>query len=42
MRKSIIATFIATAFISLNAGASDLLQIYKEALVNDEVGEEAE
>lgn len=35
MRKSIIATFIATAFISLNAGASDLLQIYKEALIND-------
>ncbi|WP_395007025.1 TolC family outer membrane protein [Undibacterium sp.] len=35
MRKSIIATFIATAFISFNAGASDLLQIYKEALVND-------
>lgn len=35
MRKSIIATFIATAFMSLNAGASDLLQIYKEALVND-------
>ncbi|MFZ6817096.1 TolC family outer membrane protein [Undibacterium sp. Ji22W] len=35
MRKSIVATFIATAFISLNAGASDLLQIYKEALVND-------
>ncbi len=35
MRKSIIATFIATAFVSFNAGASDLLQIYKEALVND-------
>jgi len=35
MRKSIIATFIATAFISLNADASDLLQIYKEALIND-------
>jgi outer membrane protein len=35
MRKSIIATFIATAFLSLNAGASDLLQIYKEALTND-------
>lgn len=35
MRKSIIATFIATAFVTLNAGASDLLQIYKEALVND-------
>lgn len=35
MRKSIIATFIATAFLSLNAGASDLLQVYKEALAND-------
>ncbi len=35
MRKSIIASVIATAFISFNAGASDLLQIYKEALVND-------
>jgi outer membrane protein len=35
MRKSIIASVIATAFLSLNAGASDLLQIYKEALVND-------
>ncbi len=35
MRKSIIATFIATAFLSLNASASDLLQVYKEALAND-------
>jgi outer membrane protein len=35
MRKSIIATFIATAFISLNANAGDLMQIYKEALAND-------
>nr|WP_315485391.1 TolC family outer membrane protein [uncultured Undibacterium sp.] len=35
MRKSIIASVIATAFLSFNAGASDLLQIYKEALVND-------
>ena len=35
MRKSIIASVIATAFLSFNAGASDLLQIYKEALLND-------
>jgi outer membrane protein len=35
MRKSIIASVIATAFLSFSAGASDLLQIYKEALVND-------
>jgi outer membrane protein len=35
MRTSIIATLIASAFLSLNAGASDLLQVYKEALAND-------
>ncbi len=35
MRKSILATFIATAFLSLNAHASDLMQVYKEALAND-------
>ena len=35
MRKSIISSVIATAFLSFNAGASDLLQIYKEALLND-------
>lgn len=35
MRKTLIATFIATSFLSLNAGAVDLLQIYKDALAND-------
>ncbi|MCX7218200.1 MAG: TolC family outer membrane protein [Burkholderiales bacterium] len=35
MRNSLIATLIASAFLSLNAGASDLLQIYKDALAND-------
>ena len=39
MRKSILATLLAStfasAFFSVNASANDLLQIYKEALVND-------
>jgi outer membrane protein len=35
LRNSIIATLVASAFMSLNAGASDLLQIYKDALAND-------
>lgn len=35
MRKSLIASLIAGAFLSLNALAGDLLQVYKEALVND-------
>ncbi len=35
MRKTVIATFIASALISFSANASDLLQIYKEALSND-------
>ncbi len=35
MRKSILATFIATAFFSMNASAVDLMQVYKDALVND-------
>ncbi|MDE2428153.1 MAG: TolC family outer membrane protein [Burkholderiales bacterium] len=35
MRNPIIATLIASAFLSLNAGATDLLQIYKDALAND-------
>ncbi|WP_394780855.1 TolC family outer membrane protein [Undibacterium sp.] len=35
MRKPIIAVLIAGAFLSLNAGATDLLQIYKDALLND-------
>lgn len=35
MRKPILATLIASAFFSLNAGAADLLQVYKDALAND-------
>lgn len=35
LRNSILATLIASAFLSLNAGASDLLQIYKDAVAND-------
>jgi outer membrane protein len=35
MRKSLIATLIAGAFLSLNAHAVDLVQVYKEALAND-------
>lgn len=35
MRTSLLASLLASAFFSLNAGASDLLQIYKDALAND-------
>lgn len=35
MRNSLIATLIAGAFLSVNAQAVDLLQVYKEALAND-------
>lgn len=35
MRNSLIATLIAGAFMSVNAQAVDLLQVYKEALAND-------
>lgn len=35
LRHSFIATLVASTFLSLNAGASDLLQIYKDALAND-------
>jgi outer membrane protein len=35
LRNTLIATLLASAFMSLNAGASDLLQIYKDALAND-------
>lgn len=35
MRKSVIAALIASAFISLNAQAVDLLQTYQQALAND-------
>jgi len=35
MRKSLIASLIAASFMSANAFAADLLQVYKEALAND-------
>lgn len=35
MRNSLLATLIASTFLSLNAHAVDLLQVYKEALAND-------
>ncbi len=35
MRKPIIAVLTAGAFLSSQAGATDLLQIYKDALLND-------
>ena len=35
LRNPIIATLLASVFMSLNAGAGDLLQIYKDALAND-------
>jgi outer membrane protein len=35
MRNSLIATLIAGAFLSLNAQAIDLIQVYQEALAND-------
>ncbi len=35
MRNSVIATLVAGAFLSLDAHAIDLLQVYQEALAND-------
>lgn len=35
MRKPVIATLLAGCFLSLNAHAIDLLQVYREALAND-------
>jgi outer membrane protein len=35
MRHSLLATLIAGAFVSVNAQAVDLLQVYKDALAND-------
>ncbi len=35
MRKSLMASLIAGAFLSLNVNAADLMQIYKDALMND-------
>jgi outer membrane protein len=35
MRKSVIAALLAGSFLSFNAHALDLLQVYREALAND-------
>ncbi|WP_420476050.1 TolC family outer membrane protein [Noviherbaspirillum sp. ST9] len=35
MRKSVIATLLAGSFLTLNAHALDLVQVYREALAND-------
>jgi outer membrane protein len=35
MRKSLIATLLTGSFLTMNAHAVDLLQVYKEALAND-------
>lgn len=37
MRKTVLATLLAGSFLSLNAHAIDLLQVYREALANDAV-----
>jgi outer membrane protein len=35
MQKPLIAVLLASAFISLNASAADLIQVYQQALAND-------
>lgn len=35
MRNPVVAALLASAFLSLSANATDLLQIYQDALVND-------
>jgi outer membrane protein len=37
MQKSLIAALVASAFLSLNAQAADLIQVYQQALANDAV-----
>ncbi|MDL2355178.1 MAG: TolC family outer membrane protein [Pseudomonadota bacterium] len=37
MQKSLIAALIASAIVSLNAQAADLIQVYQQALANDAV-----
>ena len=37
MQKPLIAVLIASAFVSFNAGAADLIQVYQQALANDAV-----
>src|SRR3954471_12279837 len=35
MQKPLIAVLLASAFVSLNARAADLIQVYQQALAND-------
>jgi outer membrane protein len=35
MRNPVVAALLASAFLSLSANATDLLQIYQDALAND-------
>ena len=35
MQKPLIAVLIASAFLSVNAQAADLIQVYQQALAND-------
>ena len=35
MQKPLIAVLMASAFLSLNAQAADLIQVYQQALAND-------
>jgi outer membrane protein len=37
MQKPLIAVLVASAFVSLNAQADDLIQVYQQALANDAV-----
>ncbi|MDB5906586.1 MAG: channel protein TolC [Massilia sp.] len=37
MQKPLIAALVASAFLSLNAQAADLIQVYQQALANDAV-----
>ncbi len=37
MQKPLIAVLMASAFVSFNAGAADLIQVYQQALANDAV-----
>ncbi|HEX8477612.1 MAG TPA: channel protein TolC, partial [Telluria sp.] len=37
MQKSLIAVLLAGTFLSLDANAADLIQVYQQALANDAV-----
>ena len=41
MQKPLIAVLMASAFVSFNAGAADLIQVYQQALANDAVSASA-